>query len=576
MKIISHCICMFIITFCFKTVAVGQNYWKHYEMPYNATIISQADSNHIVAAGDGRGIYKTDDGGKNWTNVYLKTNPGINGLYIRDIAFQNQNLIIAVADSIRNINPPGQSNNFVSAACILRSADGAKSWTIQNFGYTGGNNSRLFSRIIMNDQKDGVIAQHQLDTNTDNKLSPLLYTRDGGLTWNSPKFPDTSFAITILGYLPVEHSVSSPKAGTWFVHGRDYKLQKNVLWHTLDYGKTWVLGTSPIENTTKIHFIDSLTGFAIGYKTSQRIPVFAKTNNGGKSWEIQQFDSKKISIAFIDIDFENKLNGLIAADNIIVRTTDGGITWQEEFTGLSDSTGKRGTSVARISCSENGGSIGATRDGIMIKYVAEGITAQPQITTPQVISSAGLPAPIFPIPGEVKWNAVPGAYKYYIDIKVGEFSYVEVLSTIFDSTNTNSYTIKALPPANAPGHLKNTYNVRVRAISLTSASNWSVAVPFRFESTVSVNENSLIDINKPYPNPANDIIYIPFKRINESEISITISDALGKQLNSFKSTYSPAQNAVVLSALKDAAEGIYFVQISQGNHSQTSMITISK
>ncbi|MES2764453.1 MAG: T9SS type A sorting domain-containing protein [Bacteroidota bacterium] len=579
MKLLLKLICLVILTHSFKIEVVAQDYWRHYDVPYGSFLISQADSKHIVIAGNPEGIYKTVDSGLSWINIHPIDRISTNYFTIKDIAFPNSDLIIATADSSRYVSI-GQDNKLWYSAHILRSEDGGVTWAQQSFGATGDTNMRAFSQIIMNDEKNGVIAQQWRDTNRIDMLPPLLRTTDGGITWSPITIPDTNFTPSRVSVFKFQQPVSSPSPGVWFIYGRDYRNQENVIWSTKDAGLNWEKTPSPMNEIQKILFLDSLNGFAIGSKDFRQITIFAKTTDGGQTWITKEFSKDYFNprfsnLGFNDVDFIDKNIGVIAENFSILKTYDGGLNWKIEYPGLLDSAGWHGyAGLGRIIYDDVNNSIGL--GGKLLKYIPKGMIEQPKLITPNIIGPLGGRIDEFAVPGKMWWHPVASAEKYHVQIAKGTFIHPNPALVFNDSSTTNSITISdTLYKTDIPTY-EQYFTVRVRSAIADSVSNWSVPVPFFLVKGVT----SIIDhqafTKQPYPNPAHNIIYIPFKSTSESEVSIVISDALGKSINTFKSSYSLSHNAIMLSDLEQLPNGIYFVQISQGKQQQTVMITISK
>jgi photosystem II stability/assembly factor-like uncharacterized protein len=85
----------------------------------------------------------------------------------------------------------------------------------------------------------------------------------------------------------------------------------------------------PQRNTLySSQFIDSNNGLIVG-----SCGTILRTNNGGKSWNIQQSDTSEDLFSF---HFFDTFNGLIVGGNgTILKTVDSGITWSKQETGTN-------------------------------------------------------------------------------------------------------------------------------------------------------------------------------------------------------------------------------------------------
>ncbi|MGB2697836.1 MAG: YCF48-related protein [Candidatus Zixiibacteriota bacterium] len=134
-----------------------------------------------------------------------------------------------------------------------------------------------------------------------------------------------------------------------------------IVFHTTDGGNTWVKQKLPYSNWAsligKVFFIDRYNGWVVG-----STGIIAHTTDGGKSWSLQErvVDHSLYELQFVDInygwigaggwaflrttdggenwsfssgvsgfDFLDSLNGFGGNRDYILRTSDGGVTWQE-------------------------------------------------------------------------------------------------------------------------------------------------------------------------------------------------------------------------------------------------------
>jgi photosystem II stability/assembly factor-like uncharacterized protein len=88
-------------------------------------------------------------------------------------------------------------------------------------------------------------------------------------------------------------------------------------------GNQWQQVAAPADTTlTRVRFLDATHGWAIGYDGT----VLASTD-GGKTWQLQQFDANW-GRPYFDILFFDTDNGLLAgANGTLKKTSDGGKTW---------------------------------------------------------------------------------------------------------------------------------------------------------------------------------------------------------------------------------------------------------
>jgi photosystem II stability/assembly factor-like uncharacterized protein len=149
-------------------------------------------------------------------------------------------------------------------------------------------------------------------------------TFDGGITWN----PDTlDFYIL--------KSIHFTNVNTGSIVGwADYDLEMGAIFTTTDGGNTW----SPFYTNyylNKVEFSDQNTGWLVG-----KNGCIFKTWDNGISWQKQSVnicDSSQYGdyhYDFNDLHFINPDTGWVVGNwflgNIIIKTTDGGYTWEDQ------------------------------------------------------------------------------------------------------------------------------------------------------------------------------------------------------------------------------------------------------
>ncbi|OUS30801.1 hypothetical protein A9Q98_04545 [Thalassotalea sp. 42_200_T64] len=92
-------------------------------------------------------------------------------------------------------------------------------------------------------------------------------------------------------------------------------------------GENWTQQTVPTKsNLTKVYFFNENLGWAVGHDS-----VILHTRDGGKSWDVQNYQPEK-QRPFFDIYFFNPSHGIaMGAYGLFYRTQDGGNSWLEEF-----------------------------------------------------------------------------------------------------------------------------------------------------------------------------------------------------------------------------------------------------
>lgn len=244
----------------------------------NAVFFVNKDTGYIGGFRSQPGnIFKTMDGGKNWTQV--ADNSGIYSLYFLSsdtgIATSGLGAIIKTTDGGISwkssvINSYNYNSVFMTSSTngcavggdgagngtILRTTNGGNSWDASVNGLSGGL-SDLYSVFFPNP-----MVGYAVGTTT-------VKTIDGGATWN--------YFYTGLGNGTTLSSVFFINSDTGYIAGC------GTIAKTVDGGINWAKQTSNLSNCVNaIYFIDVNNGFAVGNSGS-----ILNTTNAGKTWTIQ-------------------------------------------------------------------------------------------------------------------------------------------------------------------------------------------------------------------------------------------------------------------------------------------------
>ncbi|MBU0476059.1 MAG: T9SS type A sorting domain-containing protein [Bacteroidetes bacterium] len=140
-------------------------------------------------------------------------------------------------------------------------------------------------------------------------------TTDGGYSWN--KVGDTiSFFPNPTDLFFINDSIG------WMVSNISDVFDVGSIAKTTDGGKNWHYQDKRAPLLYGVYFINTLKGFAVGNTNS-----ICKTIDGGISWERNPLPGG----TFWCIEFLDSLNGWIGGKGKILRTTDGGDTWETEI-----------------------------------------------------------------------------------------------------------------------------------------------------------------------------------------------------------------------------------------------------
>lgn len=192
---------------------------------------------------------------------------------------------------------------------ILHSADGGNSWS----GQISGADVTLVS-IFFADALNGWAVGVK---------GSILHTTDGGKTWHAQNSP--------VGFLLRDVYFVSTGIG-WIVTERTHIL------HTEDGGATWKVQFSDKDFELKaLHFSDEVSGWAVG-----EFGFIYHTADGGKTWkrqagqyEINEEGELEGAVTLFDVIAVDSMNvWAVGMDGLVLRTTDGGLSWAQVETGM--------------------------------------------------------------------------------------------------------------------------------------------------------------------------------------------------------------------------------------------------
>ncbi len=216
-------------------------------------------------------ILRTTNGGSIWTTSYLGTAIGVS---MRDVWFTNSLNGFAVGDS----------------GTILSTTDGGVNWNPVSSGIT---NNLIGIRFDPSNASNGLICSSD---------SLVLSTSNGGLSWTPTTLPGENF-----------YALKFAAPGIAYAAGSGNKLYK-----TINDGASWDSISNNLPPSSDIFFTSNDTGYACG-------SAIYRTVNGGVLWEQQQTRLEFQNIVY----FYNSLLGFCGgSEEILYRTNNaGGQAW---------------------------------------------------------------------------------------------------------------------------------------------------------------------------------------------------------------------------------------------------------
>ncbi|MBM2815930.1 MAG: hypothetical protein HW421_2692 [Ignavibacteria bacterium] len=226
-------------------------------------------------------IFKTTDGGQNWTSQSSST------FNFSSVFFKSPSIGFVLSE-----------NGY-----LLKTTNGGQSWST----------SLLQSNPLKT--KSMYFSPDSLGWIPD--VGKFYWTTDDGSSWNTTNYSQSSASINSIFFLDSAFGWMAGKGG---IIKRTTDARTNTDWDNV---------SSPLlNNINGIHFWDSLSGIAVGSEG-----LVLMTTSGGTTWtnyEIPGFDAKSLS-------FGNPYNGWAAGRNgKIYSTTSGNNSWNPVSSGSTE------------------------------------------------------------------------------------------------------------------------------------------------------------------------------------------------------------------------------------------------
>jgi photosystem II stability/assembly factor-like uncharacterized protein len=278
--------------------ALGQTSFSSQTTPTTQLLwgISFADTSIGYACGASGTLLKTTNGGTNWTSLTSGTTADLN--FIRIVPGTGGQQALAVGDD----------------NTILKTVNGGTTWTPQTIPFAVG--SFVFGIQIIDSVKYFACGGDYATTS-----GAVLKTTNGGVTWTKSPIPGTFFLEKIL----MKNDTTGITVGSTFFGGSIHQITQGNAYTPVYSGAEIVTGIWATSST-------SLVAVGIGG------PILKSTDDG-YSWTNYAFNG----IDLYAVEFTDSLNGYACGGggiNIILNTTNGGITWTQipfTFNGLFSS-----------------------------------------------------------------------------------------------------------------------------------------------------------------------------------------------------------------------------------------------
>ena len=253
------------------------------------------------------------DNGKSWSNIF-------------DNSDHSDTSFAEYPPRCFNFYSIGENNLYLAfeQSKLFKSKDGGLKWDTVRFEPSNMN----LHNIYMSDSLNGIICGQPWPSGAPH----LLFTNDG---WNSYKaIPRDSLPLELF----LNYAYMEDKDTLMFI---SCVVGKSFVNWSFDKGNSWISDTLPeisAGNTYGKNFIKSPLGeyWLVGYLRNgigdQSTDVIYKLDKIGGTWTKVYSGDLEPTFGLQEIAFGDSLNGVAVGQfGKILRTTDGGVTWFQEF-----------------------------------------------------------------------------------------------------------------------------------------------------------------------------------------------------------------------------------------------------
>lgn len=290
----------------------------------NEIVFPATDTGYVV--GENGTVLRTFNGGNAWTSLDAGTSKHLN-----DIFFFDASSGIIVGDSGLFSITYDAGEHWITTYLIPEQSVDLSSvyFTSPLTGFVGGRSN--VSRGV------------------------ILKTIDGGITWKETITPES--------FLDVQYKrivFPTPDIG--------YALTRGMCMKTTDGGDHWFITDTALVSSGGMfsiledaYFFSPDTGYIVGWYNG----FSGYTTNGGESWTDQLLSNNQ----WYSIDFPSREIGYLVGWGQLLKTTDGGQTWEDETSTLISSSG-----IYSLDFTDEYTGYACGTDGVIIKTSSGGIT----------------------------------------------------------------------------------------------------------------------------------------------------------------------------------------------------------
>jgi photosystem II stability/assembly factor-like uncharacterized protein len=487
----------------------------------------------------GTNLWKTTNSGINWTNQNISSNSikfinssvgfSVNNNNLYKTTNTGENWFINWTLNGNNIGILDSMNLFIVGdyGNLYKSSNEGDYWkklsqnVINDAGYTDYTENILYS-IIFLDKNTGYSCW--AGGNIFYPRGGILKTTNSGIHWNQIHYDS-------LHYLDKLYFINSTLGWVYV---------DSILKKTSNGGNNWsyvnLSPSSSNENIRSIFFINENTGWVI--KDSSNKYLTLKTINSGENWSIINNTNSICNEFLCDLYFLNELTGIMIESGRTSITTNGGNIWQNFINTYS----------INASCRNNNNDLYAI--GFQAFYKSTNYGVNWQLISNPVIGSYNCISMINSNTGYIA--GLSGNFSKTIDgglnwinqnsMSGGLIRSISTIDTNFWIAGDNGMIISNTVPG---------------IIGISNINNY---VPDKFL------------LSQNYPNPFNPNTKINYELPKDGRVKLVIYDILGREIKTLVNELKQAGRYTVEFNGNNYASGVYFYRIQvEGGKSYTSV-----
>jgi photosystem II stability/assembly factor-like uncharacterized protein len=298
--------------------------WNDFNTDLLSVSFLNKDTGYVITYADSifsQSLLTTHDGGKSWTSKIFNNNPR-SKFYYNIVPFENV--------MYGNYFSESMDKRFYTVDHFVKSYDGGASWFPVIF------EAQVIQYItyFLKDSLNMFINTGEIDSITGKQFPRLISTSDGGKTWQNESIIANDAIQQYKVYFLSKYT------GIMMV----FYFNKNTSIHkTTDGGQTWI-ETAGYLPSINVQCINEKIWYC------NKSDTLFKTTNSGVSWEKlfkfsktndrpaniffysrQNFASRNYSNYLNRLQFVSEDTGYYYEDKDVLKTIDGGITWNIDF-----------------------------------------------------------------------------------------------------------------------------------------------------------------------------------------------------------------------------------------------------